>query len=70
MTKPKIDTAIDKILCHIPEETKIALAREIEKSYGETGNGTIQATSLIDYADQYLSSYLYDQLATVFGLEE
>ena len=67
---PKIDDAVQKIVVHMSDETTVSLARDIEKTYGGTGNGHIVASSLLDYSQQYLSSYIYDQLAGVFGLEE
>ncbi len=67
---PKIDNAVSRIMRSIPNEMRIPLTQAIEKEYGETGNGTIMATSLLEYSQEYLSAYFYDQLVAVFGLEE
>ena len=66
----KIDDAVRRIVSHISDKMTVPLARDIERKYGETGNGHINANSLLDYSQQYLSAYIYDQLACVFDLEE
>ena len=66
----KIDDAVQKIVVHISDETTVSLARDIEKTYGGTGNGPIIACSVLDFSRQYLCAYIYDQLAGIFGLEE
>lgn len=67
---PKIDEAVKKIMHSIPDKIRVSLTQAIEKEYGETGDGTITATGLDDYANTYLFAYFYDQLANVYGIEE
>jgi len=69
MLKPKIDQTVDKIVLHMNDDTIVGLARSIEKSYGpDTGQGVLHATSPTDYARQFVWAYMYDQIASVYGL--
>ena len=66
----KIDQVCDKIVDRIPDDMVVTVSHAIEKTYGETGNGQIYALSQLGYAKQYLKSFIYDQVASVFGIEE